>query len=109
MAALFSGQTVYARDIEKIMSDRSVIARNKLLGLPQLMARVVVGACERAIGDLTKAIEEVGAEIKPFEAADFRAMEVRERADDPGAAREGRAGSKEERVIRSIVVSPRAV
>jgi hypothetical protein len=50
VAALFSGQTVYARDVERVMSDRSGIARTKLLGLPQLLARVVLGTGPGAIG-----------------------------------------------------------
>jgi hypothetical protein len=32
---------------------------------------------------LTEAIEQTAAEIKPFDAADFRAKEVRERASEP--------------------------
>jgi phage terminase Nu1 subunit (DNA packaging protein) len=83
VADLFSGKCVYARDIERIMSDRSVTARTKLLGLPQLIARVVVGAGPRAIEDLREAVEQVTAEIKPFDAADFRAREVRNRASEP--------------------------
>ncbi len=30
-----------------------------------------------------KAVEQIAAEIKPFDAADFRAKEVRERASEP--------------------------
>jgi hypothetical protein len=84
VADLFSGKCVYAQDIEKIMSDRSAIARTKLLGLPQLLARVVLGAGPRAIKDLTKAVEQIVAEIKPFDAADFQAKEIRDRASQPG-------------------------
>jgi hypothetical protein len=83
VAALFSGQTVYARDVEKIMSDRSSIARTKLLGLPQFLARVVVGAGEQAMSHLTDAVEQIAEEIEPFDAADFRAQEVRERVSEP--------------------------
>jgi hypothetical protein len=83
VAALFSGQTVYAQDAERVMSDRSVIARNKLLGLPQLLARVLLRAPEeQAIDHLTEAVEQIAEELKPFNAADFRAMEVRERVSD---------------------------
>lgn len=73
VADLFSGKCVYVRDIEKIMFDQSVIARTKL-GLPQLLARVVLGATEeQAIGHLSEAVERITAELKPFDAADFRA------------------------------------
>jgi hypothetical protein len=82
VAALFSGQTVYGQDVERVMSDRSVTTRNKLLGLPQYLARVVVGAGEQAIGHLKEAVEQITAEIKPFDAADFRAQEVRERVSE---------------------------
>jgi hypothetical protein len=68
VAALSSGQCVYSRDVEKILADRSVTARTKLLGLPHLMARVVLGAGPRAIEDLTRAVEEIAEEIKPFDA-----------------------------------------
>jgi ASC-1-like (ASCH) protein len=83
VADLFSGKCVYTRDIERIMSERSMIARSKLLGLPQLLARVVLGAGSRATGHLTKAIEQIAAELRPFDAADFRAKEVRDRASEP--------------------------
>jgi hypothetical protein len=83
VAALFSGQIVYAQDVERVMSDRFVTARNKLLGLPQYLARVVVGATEeQAIGHLTEAVDQIAEEIKPFDAADFRAQEVRERVSE---------------------------
>jgi hypothetical protein len=84
VAALFSGQTVSVQDVERVMSDRSVTARNKLLGLPQLLARVVVGATEeQTIGHLTEAVDQIAEEIEPFDAADFRAQEVRERLSAP--------------------------
>jgi phage terminase Nu1 subunit (DNA packaging protein) len=84
VAALFSGQTVYAQDVERVMSDRSVTARNKLLGLPQLLARVLWGAtAEQATGHLKEAVEQITEEIKPFDAADFRAQEVQERLSEP--------------------------
>jgi hypothetical protein len=90
IADLFSGKCVYARDIERVLGDRSVAARSKLLGLPQLLARVVLGAGSRATGHLTRAIEPIVAEIKPFDAAHFRAREVRDRSDEqlvePGQA-----------------------
>jgi hypothetical protein len=88
IADLFSGNRVYTQDIERVLSDRSVIARTKVLGLPQLLARVVLGAGSRASGHLTKAIEEIAAEIKPFDSADFRANEVRERASEPDGGEE---------------------
>ena len=72
VADLFSGKCVYAKDIEKIMFDRSAIARTKLLRLPQLLARVVLGATgEQRISHLTEAVEQIAAELKPFDAADF--------------------------------------
>ena len=89
VAALFSGQTVYARDMERVMSDRSVIARSKLLGLPQLLARVVLGAGPRAIDHIAEEVEQIVSEIKPFDAADFRAKEVQDRGVEPGEAEQG--------------------
>lgn len=87
VAALFSGQTVYIQDVERVMSDRSATARNKLLGLPQLLARVVVGATEeQAIGHLKETVDQIAEELKPFDAADFRAREVRERVSEPDDA-----------------------
>jgi hypothetical protein len=84
VADLFSGKCVYATDVERIMSDRSVIARTKLLGLHQLLARVVLGTTEeQAIGQITEEIEQIAAELKQFDAADFRAQEVRERVSEP--------------------------
>jgi hypothetical protein len=68
------------------MSDRSVIARTKLLGLPQLLARVVLGTGPRAIGHIAAEVEQIVAEIKPFEASDFRAKEVQDRGVEPGEA-----------------------
>jgi len=82
VADLFSGKCVYTRDIERIMSERSMIARSKLLGLPQLLARVVLGAGSRATGHLTKAIEQIAAEIRPFDANEFRAKEVQDRGGE---------------------------
>jgi hypothetical protein len=82
VADLFSGKCVYARDIERVLGDRSVAARSKLLGLPQLLARVVLGAGSRATGHLTGAIEEIAAEIRPFDASDFRAREVQDRSSE---------------------------
>jgi phage terminase Nu1 subunit (DNA packaging protein) len=86
VADLFSGNCVYASDIERVLGDRSVSARSKLLGLPQLLARVVLGTGSRAAGHLTEAIEQIAAEIKPFDAADFRAKEVRDRSSEPDGA-----------------------
>jgi hypothetical protein len=37
-----------------------------------------------AIKDLTKAVEQIVAEIKPFDAADFQAKEIRDRASQTG-------------------------
>jgi hypothetical protein len=82
VAALFSGQTVYAQDVERVMSDRSATAREtSCWDYPQLLARVVVGAGEQAMGHLKEAVEQITKEIKPFDAADFRAREVRERSE----------------------------
>jgi phage terminase Nu1 subunit (DNA packaging protein) len=83
VADLFSGKCVYACDIERVLGDRSVAARSKLLGLPQLLTRVVLGTGSRAAGHLTEAVEQIAAEIKPFDASDFRAKEVRDRANEP--------------------------
>ena len=86
VADLFSGNRVYTQDIERVLADRSVAARAKLLGLSQLLARVVLGAGSKATGHLTTAIEQIAAEIKAFDAADFRAKEVRDRASEPDDA-----------------------
>jgi phage terminase Nu1 subunit (DNA packaging protein) len=83
VADLFSGKCVYAQDIERVLSDRSVSARAKLLGLSQLLARVVLGNGSGAAGHLTEAVEQIAAEIKPFDAADFRAKVVQDRASEP--------------------------
>ena len=86
VAALFSGQTVYVQDVERVMSDRSVTARNKLLGLPQLLARVLWGAtAEQTIGHLTEAVDQIAEEIEPFDSDDFKAREVRERSEPDDA------------------------
>jgi hypothetical protein len=64
------------------MSHRSATARTKLLGLPQFLARVVLGATEeQAIGHLKDAVEQIASENKPFDAADFRAKEIQERSE----------------------------
>jgi hypothetical protein len=48
------------------------------------MARVVLGANrEQTISNLRDGIREITAEIKPFEATDFRAIEVRDRSSEP--------------------------
>jgi hypothetical protein len=86
VADLFSGKSVYASDIERVLGDRSVAARTKLLGLPQLLARVVLGTGSRAAVHLTGAIEQIAAEIKPFDAADFRAKDVQDRSSEPDGA-----------------------
>ncbi len=52
------------------------------------MARVVLGAGPRAIGHLTEAVEPIIAEIKPFDAADFRAREVQDRTSEPDDAKQ---------------------
>lgn len=83
VADLFSGNRVYTQDIERVLADRSVAARAKLLGLSQLLARVVLGAGSRAAGHLMEAVEQIAVEIKPFDAADFRAKEVQDRASEP--------------------------
>jgi hypothetical protein len=69
------------------MADRSVTVRSGLLRLPQMMARVVVGMpTEQAIGYLEEEIAQVAKEMRPFDAADFRAKEVQERSSEPDGA-----------------------
>jgi hypothetical protein len=83
------------------MADRSVIARTKLLGLPQLLACVVLRASEhQAIAHVTEEVEQIVLEIKLFDPADFRAKEVQDRGGEPG---------EQESLTRKVPIHPKNV
>jgi hypothetical protein len=83
LAGLFSGEQLYVDDVNRVLGDRAVAVKSRLLSLPSAMARILLGAKrDQAAATIQEKIAEIAAEIPEFDAADFRAREVREGVEE---------------------------
>jgi hypothetical protein len=96
-ASLFKGNWVYAADVERILSDRVLAARSKILGLPTKMSRVLIAQKrDQAIALLSKEVEQMEKDFPAFDPADFRAVSVNENVPGPAEAVEDDQTESEE-------------
>jgi hypothetical protein len=80
-AGIYKGSYTYTADTERVVGDRFVSVRSKLLSLPTKIVRVIRGLKrDDVVRIVQEEMTEIAAAMKPLNAGDFRARDVKDTA-----------------------------